>query len=250
MGYEPLTEYHDTNNNWTVEGFTQFNVMKNMMQPLAEAAVPAGQTPANATYSYLGLDHLSSTRAVFNQVRTQTASLEFYPYGEQLSSTGVLPYHQFTAKSFDSDVDAYYFPFRYYYPNMSRWISSDPYGIINGPNTYVYVGESPIIRYDPLGLCYPPFCYWDPTNGDDDIDFAVAATIFCTKGACIAGAKSWFILQEQGQSTVCSIWEHICAQLPKDMRKECRKLKDKVCQDWLDWIRDIYDKWMDWCMSF
>jgi YD repeat-containing protein len=82
LGWETLAQYTDTNSDWAIEGFAQFNVVKGFMHPLAEDAVPSGQSPANTTYSYLALDQLSSARAVFNQSKTQTGSMEFYPYGQ------------------------------------------------------------------------------------------------------------------------------------------------------------------------
>ena len=156
LGWETLAQYNDSDNDWDIEGFAQFNVVKDFMHPLAEAAVPIGQTPANATYSYLALDHLSSTRAVFNQTKAQTASMESYPYGQRLSTSGTLPYNQFTAKPYDTEDRLYYFPYRYYSPGMDRWTSADPLGTVDGPNVYGYLGGRTILRYDPdgrIGVC-------------------------------------------------------------------------------------------------
>jgi RHS repeat-associated protein len=112
------------------------------MHPLAEAAVSG--SPANAAYSYLALDHLSSTRAVYNQAKTATASLEFYPYGETFAATGAHPDARFTAKPYDPETGLYYFPYRYYSQSASRWISRDPLGMVDGPNVYGYVKNNPV----------------------------------------------------------------------------------------------------------
>jgi RHS repeat-associated protein len=42
--------------------------------------------------------------------------------------------------------------FRYYDPALGRYISRDPLGYPNGLNNYLYVGNNPINRTDPLGL--------------------------------------------------------------------------------------------------
>ncbi|NLV42207.1 MAG: hypothetical protein GXY15_13405, partial [Candidatus Hydrogenedentes bacterium] len=81
LGWDTVAEYTDNDTDWAVEGFSKFNVMTDFMHPLAEATVASGQPPANAAYSYLALDHLSSTRGVFSQTKSQTGTMEFLPYG-------------------------------------------------------------------------------------------------------------------------------------------------------------------------
>ena len=82
---------------------------------------------------------------------------EHEPYGERLSgglNWGYTPYHEFTGKPMDSALGAYYFPYRYYNPVASRWLTPDPAGLIDGPNVYGYVMGNPVNKYDPLGLAY------------------------------------------------------------------------------------------------
>ena len=152
LGGGTATEYNDPDTDGDIEGFSKFNVLRGIMNPLAEATVPSGQPPANATYSYLALDHLSSTRAVFSQAKAQTATMEFFPYGGRLSTSGTLPHHQFTAKPYDTGTGQYYFPYRYYSPAMARWTAADPAGTVDGPNVYGYVGSNPANNVDSLGL--------------------------------------------------------------------------------------------------
>jgi RHS repeat-associated protein len=46
----------------------------------------------------------------------------------------------------------HYNRFRYYDPAIGRYISRDPVGVAGGLNLYLYVGNDPINRNDPLGL--------------------------------------------------------------------------------------------------
>jgi RHS repeat-associated protein len=41
---------------------------------------------------------------------------------------------------------------RYYAPVTQRFVSQDPLGLADGPNTFVYAGNEPIANIDPLGL--------------------------------------------------------------------------------------------------
>ena len=57
----------------------------------------------------------------------------------------------------------HYNHFRYYDPELGRYITSDPIGLSGGMNTYGYVYQNPIRYTDPLGLISFPL----PGGGDD-----------------------------------------------------------------------------------
>lgn len=230
LGWDTLAEYTDPDSDGDIEGFSKFNVMMGMMHPLAEATVPSGQPPANATYSYLALDHLSSTRAVFSQAKVQTGAMEFFPYGGRLSTSGTLPHHQFTAKPYDTGTGQYYFPYRYYAPAMARWTAADPAGTVDGPNVYGYVQNSPIISIDVLGLlvrlrwqcvevsrgsfCPKPFRDYSYNNHVNP----------CTKWCCLDTYKH------------CDDW---CDYIGKKLKKACGR--DPLCKNRVkEWVTSCY----------
>ncbi|MDR3150505.1 MAG: RHS repeat-associated core domain-containing protein, partial [Candidatus Peribacteria bacterium] len=52
----------------------------------------------------------------------------------------------------DREIALYYFNARYYSPELGRFISRDPIGIIDDVNLYVYVGNNPLKWVDQSGM--------------------------------------------------------------------------------------------------
>jgi len=127
--------------------------------PLAEVAGVladvAGTNPATGAYRYYFSDHLGSTRALYDGSKSALGGYEYTPYGEVYASSGSVALEglaaAFTGKAWDSAAQMYYFPYRWYSPSASRWLTRDPLGMIDGPNTYAYP-SNPIVFRDPTGL--------------------------------------------------------------------------------------------------
>ena len=117
-----------------------------------------GSDPASGTYRYYCQDIIGSTRSVWNQDKTEYASYEYTPYGEVYAHSGADVKHRFTGQEWDDAAELYYFPYRYYSPEIARWITRDPSGM-DAPNLYTYARGNPSTDADPLGLW--PFRRWD-----------------------------------------------------------------------------------------
>ena len=59
---------------------------------------------------------------------------------------------RYRGKRVDKDVGLMYFGYRYYDPEVGRWISPDPAGAIDGPNLYAYARNNPMKYVDYFGL--------------------------------------------------------------------------------------------------
>jgi RHS repeat-associated protein len=60
--------------------------------------------------------------------------------------------YRFSGKEYDLHSGLYYFGYRFYDPNLQRWLNSDPIGERGGLNLYGFVGNNPINDVDQLGL--------------------------------------------------------------------------------------------------
>jgi RHS repeat-associated protein len=127
--------------------------------PNAEVAtllgMVSGSNPSTGTYAYFAHDHLGSVRAVYDADKALTGDYDYTPYGSIYAQTGAtaltdLP-AAFTGKPLDPASGLYSFPYRIYSPELARWLSRDPLGMVDGPNVYGYVGERPIVALDPDG---------------------------------------------------------------------------------------------------
>lgn len=59
---------------------------------------------------------------------------------------------RFKGKRVDKEVGLIYFGYRYYDPEIGRWISPDPMGTIDGPNMYAFVRNNPVKYVDYFGF--------------------------------------------------------------------------------------------------
>ncbi len=83
------------------------------------------------------------------------ANYEYGPFGECRSITGVQGNRnaiRWSSKFTDSETGLVYYGFRYYSPDMGRWISRDPIGERSHCNRFATNSNRPIDRSDPFGL--------------------------------------------------------------------------------------------------
>ena len=59
---------------------------------------------------------------------------------------------RFSSEYFDTETGLVYYNYRYYNPDLGRWLSKDPIGERGGYNLYVIVGNNIINNFDFIGL--------------------------------------------------------------------------------------------------
>ncbi|WP_422397673.1 RHS repeat domain-containing protein [Shewanella baltica] len=114
--------------------------------------MPVGYVKNNVLY-YMHNDQLGRPELLTNasQALVWKANLKAFDRTVQTSSIGSFNLG-FPGQYHDSESELYYNMFRYYDPELGRYIQSDPIGLAGGINTYGYVGGNPITAIDPFGL--------------------------------------------------------------------------------------------------
>lgn len=78
------------------------------------------------------------------------------PWGDTTLDTSVVMRFRFAGREFDRRTGLYYMRNRYYDPQVGRFLSEDPAGILGGLNLYQYAGADPINTTDRFGLSPTP----------------------------------------------------------------------------------------------
>ncbi|MCW5551183.1 MAG: RHS repeat-associated core domain-containing protein [Verrucomicrobiae bacterium] len=66
--------------------------------------------------------------------------------------------YRFSSKEWHANAGLYYYGFRYYEPNLQRWINRDPIEEKGGINLSCFARNHPLVLIDPFGLtCAPGF---------------------------------------------------------------------------------------------
>ena len=101
-------------------------------------------------------DYVSETGEV-------VASYAYNAFGRTLSATGsmasVFPF-RFSTKYYDAEADLYYYGYRYYSPELGRWLTRDPIEEDGGDNLYAFCGNNGVLFHD--ANKHPRQSYWLP----------------------------------------------------------------------------------------
>ena len=126
--------------------------------PIAVLKKPTATSPIQVYYIHT--DHLNTPRAIVNQNNTIVWRWEnTHAFGANLpdedpdGNNQSFEYHpRFPGQYFDKETSLHYNYFRYYEPEIGRYISPDPIGLMGGMNVWGYVGQNPMHLTDSDGL--------------------------------------------------------------------------------------------------
>jgi RHS repeat-associated protein len=111
--------------------------------------------PASGRLHYLLTDQRGAPVAALDAEGRQVWTASLDPHGNARitrakGSTFALP-HRLAGQLHDPETDLCYHRFRYYAPELGRYLEEDPAGIGGGVNLYAYT-YNPLVHFDPRGL--------------------------------------------------------------------------------------------------
>ena len=90
-----------------------------------------------------------------NSSQSMVATYKYDPYGNTISSSGTLAsanIYRFSSKEIMPNSGLYYYGYRFYDPNLQRWLNRDPIGEASSINLYGFVFNDPVSNLDAWGL--------------------------------------------------------------------------------------------------
>ena len=110
------------------------------------------------THDYYFADGNGNITFMTDASQLMAASYRYDPFGNTLSSSGTLAsanVYRFSSKEIHVNTGMYYYLYRFYDPNLQRWLNRDPLGERGNINLYGFANNRPTGRIDPYGLQDP-----------------------------------------------------------------------------------------------
>ncbi len=192
---------------------------------------------------------------------TVCAQYEYLPYGELAMATGTMASSnpiRFSTKYRDNETGLYYYGYRYYSPDMGRWISRDPIEEQGGLNLYGFVNNDPVNKWDRLGLqgwitppqqTLLPLPVAAPGIGWNDDNSNAWNEVWAMFGYWIIGAEDEVVY---GSFTLQSIQMRHSIVGEKLRQFTLDKFKNGYCSDWWEGVDNfkasfsLHDAWKEW----
>jgi RHS repeat-associated protein len=144
------------------------------------------------THSFYHADGGGNVTYLVNSSQTRVAEYRYDPYGRALYTYDSLPSggnrYRFSSKELVTGGNLYYYGYRFYDPNLQRWVNPDPLGeagsglirqlmfstrttrgrapgeVVQSPNLYSFVLNNPLVWADLFGLVIvndgPDAAFW------------------------------------------------------------------------------------------
>ena len=124
------------------------------------------RTDANGTTFYHS-DAGGNITAMTDGNGNVVARYLYDPFGNLLAKSGAMAdvnRYRFSSKEVHPTSGLYYYGYRFYEPNLQRWLNEDPIGEAGGINLYGFVGNTPINLVDVFGFAPYKYDPYDPST--------------------------------------------------------------------------------------
>ncbi len=111
------------------------------------------------THNYYFADGNGNVTYMLNSSQSMVASYRYDPFGNTISSSGTLAsanVYRFSSKEIHVSSGMYYYGYRFYDPNLQRWITRDPIREHGGINLYRFAQNRALNIVDRFGLQVQP----------------------------------------------------------------------------------------------
>jgi RHS repeat-associated protein len=111
--------------------------------------------------SYYHCDGNGNVTVLVNNNQVIVARYAYDPYGNTRNMSGPKAdanLFRFSSKEHHERSGFYYYGYRWYIPELQRWLNRDPFQENGGYGLYAFVGNNPLNDIDPFGLTQY-FCY-------------------------------------------------------------------------------------------
>lgn len=153
IGNKPLVDYTRGNDlSGTLQGE---GGISGLLAWTHSGQIVSGFTQTNAYYHADGNGNI--TCLIFKN--QQVAAKYLYdPFGNTMAMSGPLANankYRFSSKEWNENAGLYYYLYRFYDPNLQRWVNRDPIQEYGGWNLYEFTMNDPIDSDDSVGLTPP-----------------------------------------------------------------------------------------------
>ena len=121
-------------------------------------------------------NHLGSVSLELDEQAQIISYEEYAPYGRSTyqavrTQTETVKRYRYTGMEWDEESGLSFHAARYYVPWLGRWTTTDPLGLVDGPNLYRYARNTPLVLSDPKGTQPPVVNTGDPNDPRNYVSF-------------------------------------------------------------------------------
>ena len=112
-------------------------------------------TEVNGLWYFPLYDNNGNVTDYVSETGEVVASYTYNAFGRTIAKSGtmadIFPF-RFSTKYYDAEIGLYYYGYRYYSPELGRWLTRDPIEEDGGDNLYAFCGNNGVARADSHGL--------------------------------------------------------------------------------------------------